>query len=114
MVRPVVPNNKVKWQVFDSTQQIVKFLQEEVEFSAKNQSSLQSIWRLDHLAQFNKLPKGLITFEGIFNLDDQVKGRAMNLAARKGDYRPISIANGKFLNLGKVCYKIDQDVYTIL
>ena len=42
VVRPVVPDNCTNWQVFDSDLQIVNFLQNEIEFSARNQSKLQS------------------------------------------------------------------------
>ena len=33
----------------------------------------------------NKLPKGLITLERIFNPDDQARGRVMNLVADEDD-----------------------------
>ncbi|KAH9313618.1 hypothetical protein KI387_022245, partial [Taxus chinensis] len=41
IVRPSVPDNNVSWQVFENDQQIIHFLQEEVEFSAKNQEKLE-------------------------------------------------------------------------
>lgn len=36
-VRPVVLDNNIHWQLFDSDQQIVKFFREEAEFSHINQ-----------------------------------------------------------------------------
>ncbi len=33
----------------------------------------------------------------------------MNLAADEGDYTPVMIANGKSLNMGKVCSEIEQE-----
>ncbi|KAH9315536.1 hypothetical protein KI387_024163, partial [Taxus chinensis] len=37
IVRLAVPDNNTSWQVFENDQQIVNFLQEEVEFSTRNQ-----------------------------------------------------------------------------
>lgn len=33
----------------------------------------------------------------------------MNLAANEDDYTPIMVADGKSLNMGKVCSKIEQE-----
>ncbi|KAH9292540.1 hypothetical protein KI387_042274, partial [Taxus chinensis] len=41
IVRPVVLDNNTSWQVFENDQQIVNFLQEEAEFSARNQDRLE-------------------------------------------------------------------------
>ncbi|MDF3686312.1 hypothetical protein, partial [Enterobacter hormaechei] len=41
VVRPAVPVNNTHWQVFESDEQIVSFLQNEAEFSERNQSRLQ-------------------------------------------------------------------------
>ena len=59
----------------------------------------------------NKLPKDLITLERFFNPDDQARGRAMNLATNEDDYTPVMVANGKFLNMGKVCSKTEQESF---
>ncbi|KAH9310881.1 hypothetical protein KI387_025916, partial [Taxus chinensis] len=41
VVRPAVLDNNTSWQVFENDQQIVNFLQEEAEFSARNQDKLE-------------------------------------------------------------------------
>lgn len=58
----------------------------------------------------NKLPISLVILEGIFNSDDQLK-KKMNLTAQKGDYKPIVVAEGRSLNLGKVCSSTKQEAF---
>ena len=62
----------------------------------------------------NKLPRGLVTLEGIFNLDDQSKNKVSNLAIGKDDYVLVIVAKGKALDLGKVCSEIDQEIFVSL
>ena len=33
----------------------------------------------------------------------------MNLATEKDDYPPVVVADGKILNMGNVCFKIEQE-----
>lgn len=61
----------------------------------------------DQYLSSNKLPKGLITLESVFNLDDQVRDISMNLVTSKDDHIPIMVANGKTLNMGKVCIEVE-------
>ena len=35
----------------------------------------------------------------------------MNLAADKDDHTPVMVANGKSLNMGKVCSEIEQESF---
>lgn len=56
----------------------------------------------------NKLLKGLVTLERIFNLDDEARDKNLNLAAKREDSFPITIVDGRTLNLGKVCTEIEQ------
>ncbi|KAH9297386.1 hypothetical protein KI387_029068, partial [Taxus chinensis] len=58
IVRPAVPDNNTSWKVFENDQQIVNFLQEEAEFSARNQDRLEQQYG-DQVVQLrkNKLPK---------------------------------------------------------
>lgn len=48
----------------------------------------------------NELPKGLVTLEGIFNSDDLLKNKKMDLAAKK-DFISVVVAEGETSNLGK-------------
>ena len=110
VVRPAIPNNNTHWQVFDSDEQIVSFLQNEAKFLKRNQSRLGDQYgdQIIHLNS-NKLTKGLITLESVFNPDDQPRGKGMNLAAEKDDYAPVTIVDGKSLNMGKVCSETEQE-----
>ena len=58
----------------------------------------------------NKFPRGLVTLEGIFNLDDQSKNKASNLTVGKDDYVPMIFVEGNALNLGKLCSKTNQEI----
>ena len=40
LVRPAIPDNNIHWQVFESDEKIVSFLQNEEEFLDRNQSRL--------------------------------------------------------------------------
>ena len=106
---PTITDNNTHWQVFDSDEQIVSFLQNEAKFSDRNQSRLQDQYgdQIIHLSS-NKLPKGLITLESVFNPDDQTRDGGMNLAAEKDDHTPVIITDGNSLNMGKVCSEIEQ------
>ena len=108
IVRHVIPDNNTHWKVFESDEQIVSFLQNEAKFSNKNQSRLQDKYgdQIINLSS-NKLPKGLITLESVFNPDDQARGRDMNLATNEDDYTSVMVADGKSLNMGKVCSEIE-------
>ena len=59
----------------------------------------------------NKLPKGLVTLEGIFNFDDQARSKGLNLAARKDDHIPMAIAEGKTLDLEKLSSKNEKEIF---
>ena len=115
VVRPVVPDNHTNWQVFDSDVQIVNFLQNEAEFSNRNQSKLQNQYgnQIMNLGS-NKLPKGLITLESFSNPDDQPRSRGLNLATNKDDHIPIDIVDGKVLSLGNLCSKDEWENFVHL
>ena len=98
--------------MFESNEQIVGFWQNEAEFSDRNQWRLQDQYgdQIINLSS-NKLPKDIITLESVFNPNDQARGRVMNLATDKDDHTPVMIADGKSLNMGKVCSKIEQESF---
>ena len=35
----------------------------------------------------------------------------MNLAAKKDDHMPVAVADGRMLNMGKVCSEIEQESF---
>ena len=87
---------------------LISFLQNEAEFSDRNQSRLQNEYgdQIINLSS-NKWPKGLITLESVFDRDDQARGRVMNLAVDEDDHTPVTVVDGKSLNMGKVCSEIE-------
>ena len=108
VVRPTIPDNNIHWKVFESDEKIVRFLQNEAEFLDRNQLRLQDQYADQIINLYsNKLPKGLITLQSVFNPDDQERGRVMNLATNKDDHTPVMVANGKSLNMGKVYFEIE-------
>lgn len=89
--------------MFDSDEQILNFLLEEDVFSASNQHKLEQQYG-DQIIQLksNKLPKGLITLESIFNADDQARKNKTNLLVQQDHYEDLEIAKGKNLKFGKI------------
>ncbi|KAH9289573.1 hypothetical protein KI387_033690, partial [Taxus chinensis] len=100
IVRPAVLDNNTSWQVFENDQQIVNFLQEEVEFLARNQDKLEQQYG-DQVVQLrkNKLPKGLVTLDSIFNPNDQFRKEKANIQVRREDSEPILVGEGKTLQI---------------
>ncbi|KAH9296663.1 hypothetical protein KI387_044243 [Taxus chinensis] len=103
IVRPAVPDNNTSWQVFENDQQIVNFLQEEAEFSTRNQDRLEQQYG-DQVVQLrtNKLPKGLVTLESIFNPNDRFRKEKANIQVKREDSEPIPVGEGRTLRIGKV------------
>ena len=58
--------------------------------------------------------KGFITLESVFNLDEQAKDRGMNLSTKKDDHIPVAFVDGRMLNMGKVCSKIEKEFFSHL
>lgn len=59
----------------------------------------------------NRFPKGLITLQGIFNPYNQMRRKGHNIVVKGDDYIPVAIADGKTLNLGKVCSETEQESF---
>ncbi|KAH9308722.1 hypothetical protein KI387_036633, partial [Taxus chinensis] len=83
--------------------QIIHFLQEEAKFLAKNQENLEQQYG-DQVVQMrtNKLPKGIITLESIFNLNDEFGKEIENIQVKGEDSVSISVEEGKSLQVGKM------------
>ncbi|KAH9298485.1 hypothetical protein KI387_030167, partial [Taxus chinensis] len=64
---------------------------EEAEFLVKNQEKLEQHYT-DQVVQLriNKLPKGLVTLESIFNPNDQFRKEKDNIHVKGDDSEPIS------------------------
>ena len=59
----------------------------------------------------NRFPKGLITLDGIFKFGDKAKRNCLNLTTNEDDHTLVTIANGKTLNLEKLCTNIEKEVF---
>ena len=59
----------------------------------------------------NKLPKGLVALEGIFNSNDQSKRKGSNLSIGKDDHVSMIFEDEKTLNLGKVCSETKNEIF---
>ena len=79
-------------------------MREEAEFSQPNQQKLQDQYE-DQVIQLkaNKLPKGLVPLESIFNIDDQLKKEKSSIQIKEEHYKEVEVAKDKKLKLGKVC-----------
>lgn len=115
VVRPTIPDNNINFQVFYFDAQIVSFLQNEEKFSNRNQLRLHGEYG-DQIINLSskKLPKGLITLQSVFNINDQARNRGMNLVANKGDHMLVKVVDGRMLNMGKVCSEIKQESFVHL
>ena len=101
VIRHDVPNNESIGRSLNFNAQIVSFLLNEAEFSYRNQSRLHDQYG-DQIINVgsNKLPKGLITLESVFNPDDQARDRGMKLAKNKDYHMLVLVVNGRMLNIG--------------
>ncbi|KAH9317236.1 hypothetical protein KI387_019005, partial [Taxus chinensis] len=115
VVRPTVPDNNTSWQVFENDQHIINFLQEEAESSARNQDRLEQQYG-NQVVQLrtNKLPKGLVTLESIFNPNDHFRKEKANIQVKREDSEPIPVGEGKTLQIGKVATKQEKSDFTQL
>ena len=100
IVRPNIPNNVESWKFFE----FGNFLREEAKLAQPNQQKLQDHYD-DQIIQLrsNKLSKGLVTLEYIFNTNDQLKKDKSSLQIKEEHYEEIEVAKDKRLKLGKVC-----------
>lgn len=62
----------------------------------------------------NKLPKGLVTLESIFNYDDQLKKKKVGIQVKEDHYEEVEIFKGKLLKLGKICSVEDRRAFIVL
>ena len=96
MVESSIPDNNVNWQVFDSDEQILNFLLEEDMHLTFNQHTVREQYG-DQIIQLisHNLPKGLVTLQSIFNIDDQVKKIKTSLVVQQHHYEDLEIVEGK-------------------
>lgn len=115
VVRLSILDNIVNWQAFDLDDQIANFLIEEVEFSNGNQHKFNKQYENQFLQhKTNKLPKGLVTLEPIFNTNDQIKKEKGDMFVKEEHYEPIEIFKDKLLKIAKVCTSEERHAFVLL
>lgn len=93
----------------------MQFLLEEDIFVVPNQNKLKQNYG-DQIVKLksNKLPKGLVSLESIFNSDDHAKKGKTNLLVSQEHYDSLEVAPGKNLKFGKVSTPLEKESYVQL
>jgi ribonuclease HI len=79
LFRPSVPDNLEHWQVFEDDDQIIRFMENNKEFTDTQINFLAESMDLEVInLQNNTLPKGCIPLEDLFDIHDVFKGRRTN------------------------------------
>lgn len=88
---------------------------QEDQFFVVNQEKLKHQYD-DQVIQLknNKLPKGIVTLESIFNADDQLKKNKVSIQVKEYHYEEVEIFKGKLLKLGKICSAEDKRAFIVL
>jgi hypothetical protein len=79
LFRPSVPDNLEHWQVFEDDDQIIRFMENNKEFTDSQVAFLDHSMDLEVInLQSNTLPKGCILLENLFDRHDVFKGKRTN------------------------------------
>jgi ribonuclease HI len=79
LFRPSVPDNLEHWQVFKDDDQIIRFMENNKEFTDSQVAFLADSMDLEVInLQSNTLPKGCIPLENLFDKHDVFKGKRTN------------------------------------
>jgi hypothetical protein len=82
LFRPSVPDNLEYWQVFEDDDQIIKFMENNKEFTDSQITFLVDSMNLEVInLQTNTLPKGCVPLENLFDRHDVFKGKRPNKQA---------------------------------
>jgi ribonuclease HI len=82
LFRPSVPDNLEHWQVFEDDDQIIRFMENNKEFTDSQINFLADSMNLEVInLQNNTLPKGCVPLESLFDRHDVFKGRRPNKQA---------------------------------
>jgi ribonuclease HI len=84
LFRPSVPDNLEHWQVFEDDDQIIRFMENNKEFTDSQVAFLADSMDLEVInLQSNTLPKGCIPLENLFDRHDVFKGKRTNKQAEE-------------------------------
>lgn len=109
VVRPVVLDNDIHWQVFESDEHIAIFIQKSEEFADQLQPKVSKAYGDQEIQlKTNKLPKGLITPKNLFDYEDG-KNDKKKFTIDKGDYTELQVEDGWKLKVGKDVPQRDRE-----
>ena len=84
LFRPSVPDNLEYWQVFEDDDQIIRFMENNKEFTDSQITFLADSMNLEVInLQSNTLPKGCVPLENLFDRHDVFKGKRANKQAEE-------------------------------
>jgi ribonuclease HI len=84
LFRPSIPDNLEHWQVFEDGDQIIRFMENNKEFTDSQINFLADSMNLEVInLQNNTLPKGCVPLESLFDRHDVFKGRKPNKQANE-------------------------------
>ncbi|KAH9327431.1 hypothetical protein KI387_007609, partial [Taxus chinensis] len=118
---PSMPDNSQHWQVFNNDNQLISFLEKvenfsELYFEESTSACRESVMDQDKESKGNddicqlkgnKIPKGLVSLERLFNRHDRfVKNKRQDDPNSSPETEPVnlgSVEHPQFLNNGKCC-----------
>lgn len=109
IVRPSIPYNDIHWQVFEGDEHIAMFIYKFGEFADQLQRKVFEAYD-DQVIQLktNKLLKGLITLENLFDYEDS-RNDKRKFTIDKEDYTELHVGDGWKLKVGKDVPQCDRD-----
>jgi hypothetical protein len=92
LFRPSVPDNLEHWQVFEDDDQIIRFMENNKEFTDSQITFLADSMNLEVInLQSNTLPKGCVPLENLFDRHDVFKGKREPTNKLKKPWNSISV-----------------------
>jgi hypothetical protein len=103
LFRPSIPDNLEHWQVFEDDDQIIRFMENNKEFTDTQINFLAESMDLEVInLQNNTLPKGCIPLENLFDRHDVFKGRRTNKQAEEAlEFNIGTEMDPRAVNIGK-------------
>jgi hypothetical protein len=101
--RPSIPDNLEHWKVFEDDEQIIRFMENNIEFTNSQINFLANSMNLEVInLQKNTLPKGCVPLESLFDIHDVFKGRRPNKQAGEAlEFNIGTEIDPRMINIGK-------------
>jgi ribonuclease HI len=103
LFRPFVPDNLEHWQVFEDDNQIIRFMENNKEFTDSQVAFLAESMDLEVInLQSNTLPKGCVPLENLFDRHDVFKGKRTNKQAEEAlEFNIGTEMDSRMVKIGK-------------